>query len=53
MLDFSDLPLRSDPAILCEDITISKCVPDLLSLQDLRATKADSVLTPAGTATAR
>ncbi|GAA5943118.1 hypothetical protein JCM3775_000652 [Rhodotorula graminis] len=24
MLDFSDLPLRSDPAILCEDITISK-----------------------------
>ncbi|BGP38499.1 poly(A)-specific ribonuclease [Rhodotorula kratochvilovae] len=24
MLDFSDLPLHSDPAILCEDITISK-----------------------------
>jgi len=26
ILDFSSLPLKGDPAILCEDITISKYV---------------------------
>lgn len=54
MLDFSQLPLRSDPAILCEDITISKCVCRPFPVRALLSTRpADARGAPTGSATAR